>query len=117
MYLTSDYIAQVFAKEENVATLIALFLMIVPLGYGVQGVVVLTNSAFNALHQPMAALILNTLRLFLFFVPFCYLGSIWYGLIGLFSGAVLANFVMAGISFFWFRRQIHTLTDSSTIGD
>mgnify|MGYP003384900011 FL=1 len=117
MYLTSDYIAQVFAKEDNVATLIALFLMIVPLGYGVQGVVVLTNSAFNALHQPMAALILNTLRLFLFFVPFCYLGSIWYGLIGLFSGAVLANFVMAGISFFWFRRQIHTLTDSSTIGD
>ena len=117
MYLTSDYIAQVFAKEEDVATLIALFLMIVTLGYGVQGVVVLTNSAFNALHQPMAALSLNALRLFLFFVPFCYLGSIWYGLIGLFSGAVLANFVMAGISFFWFRRQIHTLTDSSIIGD
>lgn len=117
MYLTSDYIAQAFAKEEEVATLIALFLMIVPLGYGVQGVVVLTNSAFNALHQPIAALTLNALRLFIFFVPFCYLGSIWYGLIGLFSGAVLANFVMAGISFFWFRRQINTLTHLSTIGD
>jgi Na+-driven multidrug efflux pump len=82
---------------------------IVPLGYGAQGVVVLTNSAFNAIHKPMAALILNTLRLFIFFVPFCYLGSIWYGLMGLFVGAVLANTVMAALSFMWFRYQIKVL--------
>ena len=109
LYLVSDYIALVFTDEASVATLITLFLMIVPLGYGVQGVVVLTNSAFNAMHQPMAALILNMLRLFIFFVPFCYLGSIWYGLMGLFIGAVLANGIMAGLSFFWFRYQIKRL--------
>ena len=106
LYIMADYIALVFAKEAEVATLITLFLMIVPLGYGLQGVIVLTNSAFNAVHRPMAALCLNSLRLFIFFVPFCYLGSIYYGLIGLFTGAVLANAVMALISYAWFMRMI-----------
>jgi|GEM_PF-1261737 len=106
LYLLADYIALVFAKETEVANLIALFLMVVPLGYGLQGVVVLTNSAFNAVHRPMAALCLNSLRLFIFFVPFCYLGSIYYGLTGLFVGAVLANAVMAFISYAWFMRMI-----------
>lgn len=106
LYILADYIALVFAKEAEVATLITLFLMIVPLGYGLQGVVVLTNSAFNAVHRPMAALCLNSLRLFIFFVPFCYLGSIYYGLTGLFTGAVLANAVMALISYAWFMRMI-----------
>ena len=107
LYGLSGYIAQIFAKEPGVAQLIALFLMIVPFGYGLQGVVVLTNSAFNAIHQPMSALLLNALRLFLFFVPFCYLGSIWYGLHGIFIGAVIANLVMAALSFYWFRRHIY----------
>jgi putative MATE family efflux protein len=106
LYLLADYIALVFAKETEVANLIALFLIIVPFGYGLQGVVVLTNSAFNAIHRPMAALCLNSLRLFIFFVPFCYLGSIYYGLTGLFVGAVLANAVMAFISYAWFMRMI-----------
>ena len=109
LYLVSDYIANVFTNDVSVASLIILFMTIVPLGYGAQGVVVLTNSAFNAIHKPMAALILNTLRLFIFFVPFCYLGSIWYGLMGLFVGAVLANTVMAALSFMWFRYQIKVL--------
>ena len=106
LYIVADYIAWVFTEETEVATLIALFLMIVPLGYGLQGVVVLTNSAFNAVHRPMAALCLNSLRLFIFFVPFCYLGSIYYGLTGLFAGVVLANAVMALISYAWFMRMI-----------
>lgn len=106
LYLLSDFIAMAFTTESEVATLIALFLMVVPLGYGLQGVVVLTNSAFNAIHRPLAALTLNALRLFIFFVPFCYLGSMYYGLVGLFVGAVFANAVMALLSFYWFLRAM-----------
>ena len=43
LYLVSDYIALIFTDDGSVATLIILFLMVVPLGYGAQGVVVLTN--------------------------------------------------------------------------
>ena len=106
LWLASPLIAEMFAKEQNVAVLIALFLTIVPLGYGMQGIVILTNSSFNAMHMPMTALILSVLRLFVFFVPISYLSSVMYGLQGLFAGTVIANLLMAGCSFVWFRNAV-----------
>ena len=42
---TSGLIASAFAEEQEVAELIQLFLWIVPLGYGLQGVIILSNSS------------------------------------------------------------------------
>lgn len=107
MWLLSPAIAALFAKEQEVSQLIILFLSIVPLGYGLQGIIILTNSSFNAMHLPMDALWLSILRLFAFYIPLAYLGSRWFGLVGLFWGCVCANLLMAGLSFAWFRRAIN----------
>jgi putative MATE family efflux protein len=107
MWLFSPFIADLFAKEDDVSQLIVLFLSIVPLGYGLQGIIILTNSSFNAMHLPMDALWLSILRLFVFYIPLAYLGSQWFGLTGLFWGCVCANLLMAGISFAWFRRAVN----------
>lgn len=113
LLITAPWIAKIFAREPDVIKWITLFLMIVPLGYGVQGVVVLTNSAFNAIHQPMHALALNALRLFVFFVPFAFVGSIYYELYGVFWGIVLANAVMAFISYWMFKHSLNQLSTGS----
>ena len=76
--LLSGVIANIFTDEPKVASTIVMFLVIVPLGYGLQGVTILTNSSFNAMHMPMTALSLNFMRLFVFFVPFSFLGSYWF---------------------------------------
>lgn len=107
LLITAPWIAQVFAREPEVTEWITLFLMIVPLGYGLQGVVVLTNSALNAIHEPMQALALNALRLFVFFVPFAFIGSIYYELHGVFWGIVVANALMAFISYCAFKRSLN----------
>ena len=107
LILTSGLIANAFAKEESVAQLIELFIYILPLGYGLQGVVILTNSSFNALHKPMVALMLSVVRLFVCYVPLAYLGSQFYGLTGLFVGALIGNFIMAFISYYAFCRQFN----------
>jgi putative MATE family efflux protein len=99
-------IAYVFAQEQSVIRDITLFLYILPLGYGLQGIIILSNSSFNAMHKPMAALILSILRLFVFYVPIAYLGSHFYGLIGLFWGCVIANIVTAIVSYVWIKRCI-----------
>ena len=109
LFVTAPWIALAFAREPDVTALITLFLMVVPLGYGVQGVIVLTNSALNAIHQPMKALALNALRLFMFFVPFAYIGSIYYQLSGVFWGIVIANASMAVISYRVFQQAIQQL--------
>ncbi|WP_240615504.1 MATE family efflux transporter [Alteromonas facilis] len=107
MWVVSPWIAQIFTDDAYVAGLIQLFLMIVPLGYGLQGIIILTNSSFNAMHKPMAALILSVIRLFVFFVPLAFLGSLLYQLEGLFWGCVIANLLMAVVSYVWFKRAIH----------
>ena len=106
MWALSGWIARAFAHEAEVGNLIQLLLMIVPLGYGMQGVIVLTNSSLNAMHRPMTALALSVIRLFVFFVPISVLGSYVYGLQGLFVGNVIANVAMAGVSLLVFKRAV-----------
>lgn len=106
MMLISPIIASIFAEEEEVAELLQLFLFIVPLGYGLQGIIILTNSSLNAMHKPMMALVLSVLRLFVFFVPISYLGSQLYQLEGMFWGGVVANFCTAAVAYLWFTKLL-----------
>ncbi len=105
LFFLAPYIAELFSKEQKVADIIVLFIWILPLGYGFQGIIILTNSSFNALHKPMVALALSIVRLFICYVPFAYAGSLLYGLEGFFIGALIGNIVMASISYFLFFKQ------------
>jgi putative MATE family efflux protein len=104
--ISSSYIAQVFAEEASVARDITLFLCIVPIGYGLQGIIILVNSCFNAMHKPMSALILSILRLFAVYVPIASLGSYLYGLEGLFWGCVIANVLTSVLAYTWFNQNL-----------
>ena len=95
-----------FAEEKTVADIIKLFIYIMPLGYGLQGVIILTNSSFNAVHKPMNALWLSIVRLFILFVPLSYLGSLLADLTGLFIGGVVANLLTAIIGYVWFSKEL-----------
>lgn len=107
LLLTATWIADIFANEESVADMIKLFIWILPLGYGLQGIIILTNSSFNALHKPMVALWLSVVRLFVCYVPMAYIGSLLYDIEGFFIGALLGNVVMAGISYSLFSKQFN----------
>lgn len=115
MWALAPYIAGIFAKEEEVKQLIELFLMIVPLGYGLQGIIILSNSSFNAMHKPMSALSLSVIRLFVFFVPISWLGSIMFGLEGMFWMGVLANLLTALVAYFWFQKLLKEEMHSANI--
>jgi putative MATE family efflux protein len=116
--LSANFIANLFAQEASVVRDIALFLYIVPLAYGLQGIIILTNSSFNAMHKPLSALALSILRLFAFYVPIATLGSYLYGLQGLFWGCVVANLVTSIMAYSWFTRNLRnemTLADNKQI--
>ena len=75
-----------------------------PLGYGMQGVIILCNSALNAMHKPMIALYLSIARFFVLIVPMAWIGSEIAGLQGFFIGAFAGNVLMALLSWITFRR-------------
>ena len=106
IYMLSGVLARLFSTEPEVINLIQAYLMIVPLGYGVQGIVILTNSSFNAMHLPMSALLMSVLRLFVFFVPISYLGSYLFDLKGMFFAGIVANVLTAAVAYIWFSRAI-----------
>ena len=77
-----------------------------PIGYGFQGIIILTNSSLNALHKPLSALYLSIARFFIFYVPLAYVGSVVFGLPGFFAGAVVGNLAMAAISWRTFHKAL-----------
>jgi len=115
LVIASPWISAAFSKEQSVAQVIQLFLWLMPLGYGLQGVIILTNSSFNALHKPLVALLLSMIRLFICYVPLAYIGSLYFGLHGLFIGALIGNFIMANISYQLFMRQFKLLKSEGSV--
>lgn len=113
LIIFSGVISQLFGKEQAVIDVIKLFIYIIPLSYGLQGVIILSNSSFNALHKPMNALFLSVIRLFIFYVPFAYLGSHFAGLTGLFIGAAVGNLFTALVAYKWFIKELECLSSQS----
>ncbi len=97
-------IAALFTDDADVARYIRWFLWIVPVAYGLQGITILTNSSFNALHLPANALGLSVVRLFVFYVPLAWAGGQLFGVLGVFAGCVIANVFTAAIAHTWFNR-------------
>lgn len=100
-------IAWVFTRDPEVSEIIRLYIWIMPLSYGLQGVIILCNSALNAIHRPMIALYLSIARFFLFYVPLAWIGSSLFGLPGFFAGAFLGTILMAVLSWISFRRVLN----------
>lgn len=106
LIVSAPSIARVFTDDPEVAQLVRLFIYIMPIGYGMQGLIILTNSSLNALHQPLNALGLSIIRLFVMFVPLSWLGAVLYDIPGLFAGGVVANFITGIFAWCWFHRGL-----------
>ena len=106
LFSSSEFIATIFSDDPEVIESIKLFIWIMPLGYGLQGIIILTNSSLNAMHKPISALYLSIARFFVFYVPLAYVGSQYFGLYGFFCGAVCGNLLMGIISYRTFNEAI-----------
>ncbi|MFN3710504.1 MAG: MATE family efflux transporter [Alishewanella aestuarii] len=99
-------ITALFTQDQQVATYIRYFIWSLPLSYGLQGVIILTNSSFNALHLPAKAMILSLVRFFVCYIPLAWLGAKIAGVPGLFIGAMVGNLLTASLAYYWFKQVI-----------
>ncbi|WP_105977093.1 MATE family efflux transporter [Vibrio sp. V01_P9A10T6] len=84
-------LSALFSQEPSVRDLLWHYLLVVPLSYGFQGIVMMLVSGLNALHQPMRAFQWSVMRLFVFTLPAAWLGSYLYDVEGLFIGIAAGN--------------------------
>ena len=99
--LTAAPIARLFSRDPEVIDNIISYLWIVPLGYGLLGISLLTSALFNAINKPLIAAALSLIRMFVLYIPLAYTGAQLFGLRGLFAGMCLANIIGGIISLFW----------------
>ncbi len=84
-------LSALFSQEQSVRELLWHYLLVVPMSYGFQGVVMMLVSGLNALHQPLRAFQWSFMRLFVFTLPCAWLGNHFYGVEGLFVGIGTGN--------------------------
>jgi len=109
LILCAEMIAGLFSSEPPVQGTIISFLWIVPLSYGLGGVVILINVAMNVLGKPKLALYINIIRLLLFYFPLAYLGGQLYGLNGLFFGIAIGNCAAFVVAYILLRKTLDNL--------
>lgn len=109
LVLISPWLTTWFSSEPEVQRALRWYVCIMPLGYGLQAIVILTNSSFNALHKPKQALLLSLVRFFICFIPMAYVGGLLFGYKGLLVGAVLGNLCIALVAWRWFNQNMSLL--------
>lgn len=106
LVLVSGPVAAFFSDDPEVVYWIRIWIMIVPLGFAFQATTFLSASSFNALHQPLTALKISLIRLFIMYLPLGWLGNLLFGLPGLFTALVMANVLTAMIAWVWMRKNL-----------
>ncbi|CCN47375.1 Multidrug efflux pump VcmB [Vibrio nigripulchritudo MADA3029] len=94
-------ISALFSQEQSVRDLLWHYLLVVPLSYGFQGILMVLVSGLNALHRPMQAFTWSAMRLFIFTLPCAWAGSLIYGVEGVFIGLAIGNFAGGILGYFY----------------
>jgi len=93
-----------FTGNREVVSIASMYLLIVPVSFGAQGIVLIASSAFNALGRPMPSAVLTLTRMMFLYVPLAFIGKYLFRINGIFAATCVANFVTALWGLVWIRK-------------
>ncbi len=102
--LTAPQLAAIFDRNREVIATASLYLRLVPITYAAYGIILVSSSTFNALGKPIPSVIMTLARMVVIYVPLAYLGSQFFGVIGVFGAAGLANLLVGIGAYIWNQR-------------
>jgi len=109
LFVCAQPIARIFNSNPEVISRIVLYLRVVSIAYGLQGVMILTVAAMNVLHRPFHAAGVSIMQMFILYIPLALLCSHLFGLIGVFIALAIA-YGVAGISAHYILKKIIAVT-------
>jgi len=101
----STSIANLFSDDTQVQKLLWFYLIVIPLSYGFQAIVMLVINSLNAQYRSLSAFYWNLVRLFVFLLPCVWIGGKIYATQGVFIGIGIAN-TLVGISAYFYARNM-----------
>ncbi|MCK5132791.1 MAG: MATE family efflux transporter [Candidatus Sabulitectum sp.] len=104
--LTGKFMAGLFNDDPSIVATVVLYLNMVSISYGFQGLMVVSSAALNGSHKPIHSAVLSMSRMFVFYIPLALIGSKLFDLKGIFMAGSIANFGAGLLSLFFVYRQI-----------
>lgn len=106
LWLLAPTISGWFSDSDDVVLVAVSYLSLVPVSYGLYGMVMSANAAFNGLGHPLPATLVSFLRVLGLYVPLLYLGQHFWGIQGMFAAASFSNIVMGIIGYRWVKSLV-----------
>lgn len=104
MAFFGESIMRVFSQDPQIVEAGRLFLCVVPVSFGAEGVIMFSSAVFNALGRPLTAITIVAMRMVIVFVPLALLGRSFFGYQGVFASIALTNFIVCLGVYLWDRR-------------
>jgi putative MATE family efflux protein len=94
-------LTRLFTEEIAVVKVATLYLWVVPLSYGMAGIIMIANASFNGLGKPLPATVLSITRMLIVYLPLAYIGKAIWGILGIFIATALSNLVVGTAASIW----------------
>ncbi len=107
--LLAPTLAGLFSDQSNITSLTISYLYIVPLSYGLYGLVMSVNAIFNSMGKPMPGVMISTLRVFFLQLPLVYMASHFYDLETAFMLISVSNIIAGIVAYLWLKNTVHKL--------
>ncbi len=112
IFFLSPVLGLIFSDDPAVIESTRLYLLIMPASFVFYGVFIVANTGFNSAQQSMKTLIVSLVRVFICVAPAVWIGNSYYGLTGLFWGAVVGGGLASLVALIWlvkvYSRDIET---------
>jgi len=93
-------------KDPEVIKVAVLYLRIVPLIYGFQGIMLTAVTTLNVLRKPIHSSLLTLMHMFGMYIPLAWMGSRFFGIPGIFSALALSYILAAPLCSYYNKRVI-----------
>jgi len=102
--LTAPSLVAFFDQNPDVVRIASQYLWIVPISYAGAGIILVANSAFNALGKPIPSVVMTVVRMFVLYIPLAYFGGQLYGVNGIFAAACISNLIVGIGAYLWNQK-------------
>ncbi len=106
LWLLGDRLVPLIDANPAVVAAAKQYLAIVPISYGLWGVLMMSSAAFNSLGKPIPSTVMAFTRMFVIYVPMAMIADHYFGYTGIFMATATANAAMGGWGYVWLKRSV-----------
>ncbi|MGR5178345.1 MATE family efflux transporter [Vibrio parahaemolyticus] len=112
LYFIQQPLIGAFSLTGDAALIVSAFATYVAITFVFNGVLFVANTSFNNLGKPLYSTALNLGKATLGTLPFVYLGSLWFGALGVLYGQAFGNIVFGVIGYIVLKFHISELRET-----